>query len=69
MADAGERETIVWQAIVQSKTLADEARRVGLDTLAYLLEMVVMEAKQETVVKQRGGALEEPQEVEEPQEP
>lgn len=44
MADAGEREAIVWQAIVQSKTLADEARRVGLDTLAYLLEMVVMEA-------------------------
>ena len=69
MADAGEREAIVWQAIVQSKTMADEARRVGLDTLAYLLEMVVMEAKQETIMKQRGGELEELQELEEPQEP
>ena len=46
-----EREVIAWQTLAQSTALAAEARRVGLDTLAYLLEMVVLEAKQHVVVK------------------
>ena len=51
MAEAEEREAIAWQTLTQVYALAKEARAVGLDTMAYLLDMVALEARQHVVTK------------------
>lgn len=46
MTNAGERAAIASRTLVQVGALAKEARNVGLDALAYLLEMAAIEARQ-----------------------
>ena len=51
MSEAEEREAIAWQTLTQVQALAKDARAVGLDTMAYLLDMVALEARQHVVMR------------------
>lgn len=47
------REAVAWRILVQTREMASEARECRLDTLAYLLEMAELEAKQHVVLRRR----------------
>ncbi len=51
MVEAGEREEVASRTLTQVTELAQQARGVGLDTLAYLLDIVGLEARQHLVIK------------------
>ncbi len=53
--DSGNRTVVANYVATLSADLASMARRSGLDTLGYLLEMVRLEAESETRHKPNGG--------------
>jgi hypothetical protein len=53
MTRAVEREAVAWRAAQTATEIAKHAHAVELDTLAYLLEMVVLEAQQHVASKGR----------------
>ena len=55
MTEAGQRDAVAWHAAQTATELAKHAQAVGLDTLAYLLEMAAMEAKQYVAVHARSS--------------
>ena len=54
-SEAGNRTVVANYVATMSADLATMARRSGLDTLGYLLEMVRLEAENVTRHKQNGG--------------
>jgi len=54
--DSGNRTVVANYVAAMSADLANMARRSGLDTLGYLLEMVRLEAENVTRHKQNGGS-------------
>jgi hypothetical protein len=53
--ETGNRTVVANYVTTMSADLATMARRSGLDTLGYLLEMVRLEAESETRHSQNGG--------------
>jgi hypothetical protein len=53
--ETGNRKEVANYVATLSADLATMARRSGLDTLGYLLEMVRLEAESETRHSQNGG--------------
>jgi hypothetical protein len=53
--EAGNRTVVANYVATMSADLATMARRTGLDTLGYLLEMVRLEAESETRHTRNGG--------------
>jgi hypothetical protein len=53
--ETGNRTEVANYVATLSADLATMARRSGLDTLGYLLEMVRLEAESETRHRQNGG--------------
>ena len=53
--ETGNRTVVANYVATMSADLATMARRSGLDTLGYLLEMVRLEAESETRHSQNGG--------------
>jgi hypothetical protein len=49
-----ERAAVSWKALSQVTSLATEARAARLDALAYLLDMVALEARQHVSLKNAG---------------
>ena len=54
-AESGNRTVVANYVATMSTDLAMMARRTGLDTLGYLLEMVRLEAESETRHSKNGG--------------
>jgi hypothetical protein len=53
MTNDAEREAVAWRAEQTATEIAKHAHAVKLDTLAYLLQMVALEAKQHVALKGR----------------
>ena len=50
----GDRAAVSWKALSQVTALAKEARAARLDALAYLLDMVALEARQHVTLNNAG---------------
>jgi hypothetical protein len=53
MTEPGECEAVAWRTLVQVRELVKHARSVGLDTMAYLLDMVALEAGLHVTLKSK----------------